>query len=115
MISALLIRTQSLAGIFTEEEMKLSDLITNASDSDHLKSESGNTLIDFLKSVSGSKAPVSVDGYMKKTESDEYVMFSESPRSTSWAQISVRKVRALEYFGREFIPDGVCAKVRLTL
>jgi hypothetical protein len=52
---------------------------------------------------------------MKKAEEDDYVMFSESPRAATWAQISVRKVRTLEYFGREFIPDGVCAKVRLTL
>ncbi|MGA8731342.1 MAG: hypothetical protein WB608_21470 [Terracidiphilus sp.] len=95
--------------------MKLQELISNASELEHLKSGRGNAFIDFLKSLTGSKTPISVDGYMKKADKDDFFMFSESPRAATWAQISVRKVRALEYFGREFIPDGVCAKVRLTL
>lgn len=95
--------------------MKLIEVISRSSDSEHLKSSHANLFADFIKSITGSKAPVSVDGYMKKAESDDFFMFSESPRAATWSQISVRSVRALEYFGREFIPDGVCAKVRLTL
>lgn len=95
--------------------MKLIDLISNASDSNNSKSASRNSFVALLKTISGTGAPVSIDGYMKKAETDDFVMFSESPRAASWAQISIRKVRALEYFGREFVPDGVCAKVRLTL
>lgn len=95
--------------------MKLKDLNSNASDSNNRKSASHNSFVALLKSITGSGAPVSLDGYMKQAETDEFVMFSESPRAASWAHISIRKVRSLEYFGREFIPDGVCAKVRLTL
>lgn len=95
--------------------MKLIDLLSDASSSENQKLRNGKPFVDFLKTLAGSKIPVSVDGYMKKAETDDFIMFSESPRAASWAQISVRKVRALEYFGREFIPDGVCAKVRLTL
>lgn len=75
----------------------------------------GNLFSQFLRSFKKLKEPVYVDGYMKKSQSDEFVMFSESPRSADWSEIAVRNVRELEYFGREFIPEGICAKVRLTL
>ena len=95
--------------------MKLNDLISEDGQFEQSNAGQGNLLIEFLKSITGTKAPISVDGYMKKADQDDYIMFSESPRAATWAQISIRKVRALEYFGREFIPNGVCAKVRLTL
>jgi hypothetical protein len=93
--------------------MKLNDLISADGPSEQPKA--GKGFIELLKSITGTKAPISLDGYMKKADKDDYIMFSESPRAATWAQISIRKVRALEYFGREFIPNGVCAKVRLTL
>ena len=77
--------------------------------------QGGNIISGFLRSFAKPKEPVYVDGYMKKGQSEDFVMFSESPRSATWSEIAVRNVRELEYFGREFIPDGVCAKVRLTL
>jgi hypothetical protein len=95
--------------------MKLNDLISTNREPENVESAKGNLFLNIFNSITGSKAPISLDGYMKKADKDDYVMFSESPRATSWAQISIRKVRTLEYFGREFIPDGVCAKVRLTL
>lgn len=95
--------------------MAVSGLISNESDSIDMKLGSGNTFVDFFKSIFGLQSPVSVEGYMKKADSDDIVMFSESPRAASWVPLPVRRVRSLEYFGREFIPDGVCAKVRLTL
>lgn len=95
--------------------MALSEVMSNESNSLDMKLNSGSTVIDFLKSIVGLKSSVSVEGYMKQTEAEDVVMFSESPRASTWVPLPVRRVRSLEYFGREFIPDGVCAKVRLTL
>ncbi|HUN83066.1 MAG TPA: hypothetical protein VMU48_01740 [Terracidiphilus sp.] len=95
--------------------MKLHDLASNQGNSAPSKIRGGNAFTAFLKSVLGRKDPVLVDGYMRKGPSDEFIMFSESARSANWSEIAVRNVRALEYFGREFAQDGVCAKVRLTL
>jgi len=96
-------------------KMAPSGLISNESDSLDMKISSGNTFVDFFKSIVGLQSSVSLEGYMKKAESDDVVMFSESPRAASWIPLPVSRVRSLEYFGREFIPDGVCAKVRLIL
>jgi hypothetical protein len=95
--------------------MKLNDLISCDGELENTEPAKGNLFLNILDSITGIKAPISLDGYMKKADKDDYVMFSESPRASTWAEISIRKVRSLEYFGREFVPDGVCAKVRLTL
>lgn len=95
--------------------MKLHELVPNQGDSGPVKIRGGNAFTGFLRSILGRKDPVLVDGYMKKGLSDDFVMFSESARSDNWSEISVRRVRALEYFGREFAQDSICAKVRLTL
>lgn len=95
--------------------MKLHELNSNQVNSGPVKIRGGNAITGFFRSFLGRRDPVLVDGYMKKGLSDDFVMFSESARSANWSEISVRSVRALEYFGREFAQDGICAKVRLTL
>jgi len=80
-----------------------------------MRTPGGNVFSTFLRSFVKAKGPVHVEGYMKKGQSDDLVMFSESPKSANWSEIAVRNVRELEYFGRELVSDGVCAKVRLTL
>lgn len=93
----------------------MSDLISNESEAPDMKISFGNTLVDFFKSIVGLQSSVSVEGYMKKADTEDVVMFSDSPRAVNWVPLPVSRVRSLEYFGREFIPDGICAKVRLIL
>ncbi len=69
---------------------------------------------ELLRPIVGSKVPISVNGYLRRAETEDFVMFSESLRSASWIRVAVRNVRALEYFGQEAAPGGDCAKVRLT-
>lgn len=95
--------------------MKLNDMVLHIGRYYRARFRDGRASVDFLKSVRRSKGPALVDGYIKQAETDDCVLFSESPRSTSWVRISTRRIQQLEYFGREFVTDGVCAKVRLTL
>lgn len=93
--------------------MYLNGLISSFTGSLPLKSASRRSFINSLSNVNASAKPISVDGYLRKAEKEDFVLFSESLQSTSWIRISVRKIIELDYLGRELAPLGVCAKVRL--
>jgi hypothetical protein len=95
--------------------MYLNGLISSFTGSRPFRSASRRAFINSLSNVSASAEPISVNGYLRKAETDDFVLFSESLQATSWIRISVRKIHELDYLGRELAPHGVCAKVRLTI
>jgi hypothetical protein len=95
--------------------MQFNELISHLSKSPRVRLRSGQALSDSLGSVGDSRNPISVNGYMRKAETDGFVLFSESLRAKPWFKISVHKIHALEYYGQKFVTHEVCAKVRLTL
>jgi len=95
--------------------MYLNGLISSFTGSLPLRSASRRAFINSLSNVNATVEPVSVQGYLRKAETEGFVLFSESLQSTSWIRISVRKIHELDYLGRELAPLGVCAKVRLTV
>jgi hypothetical protein len=106
---------QPMAGTFKERKMHLNELISHLSRSPRMRCGGGQTFDDSHGSVCESQSKVSVEGYMKKAETDGFVLFSESLLWKPWIRIPVQKIHALEYFGPKFITHEVCAKVRLTL
>ena len=95
--------------------MKLKDLIRNLFTSSRVKHVSGQSFADVLRSLDRSSRPISVDGYIRKAESDDFVLFGESPRADLWTPISVRRINELEHLGQEVARDRVCERVRLIL
>lgn len=59
--------------------------------------------------------PISIDGYIRKAETDDFILFGESPRADLWTPIPVRQISELEYLGQEVARDRVCERVRLIL
>jgi hypothetical protein len=55
-----------------------------------------------------------VDGYIKKAETKDFVLFSPTPQADQWTQISVRRISELEHLGQEAAKEGLCDRVRLT-
>ncbi len=95
--------------------MNLRNLIPALFRSSQVKHVSGQSFADILKSLDGSRSPISVDGFVRKAETDGFILFSESPRAQPWIQIPVRRINELEHLGQELAPDGVCERVRLVL
>jgi hypothetical protein len=95
--------------------MKLKDLIRNLFTSSRVKHISGQSFADVLRSLEHSIRPISIDGYIRKAETDDFILFGESPRADLWTPIPVRQISELEYLGQEVARDRVCERVRLIL
>ena len=74
---------------------------------------SGQSFADILRLLNQT-GPICVDGYIKKAETKDFVLFSSTPQAEQWTQISVRRISELEHFGQEAAREGLCDRVRLT-
>jgi hypothetical protein len=82
---------------------------------DRARFDGGVSLLTFLKASGVRGGRTSIEGYVARTETDEFLLFSRMPGSGSWVRIRTRDIQQAEYFGNE-LRDGVFhAKVRLTL
>jgi hypothetical protein len=93
--------------------MKLKNLIPARFRSSRVKHVSGQSFADVLRLIDQT-GPISVDGYIKKAETKDFVLFSPTPQADQWTQISVRRISELEHLGQEAAKEGLCDRVRLT-
>jgi hypothetical protein len=93
--------------------MKLKNLIPARFRSSRVKHVSGQSFADVLRLLDQT-GPISVDGYIKKAETKDFVLFSPTPQADHWTQISVRRISELEHLGQEVAKEGLCDRVRLT-
>ncbi len=69
----------------------------------------------ILQSLLPTKAPISLEGYLRRTEMKGFMMFSQSYNATTWIAIPVGRVRELEWMGPEANVSTELARVRLII
>lgn len=95
--------------------MNFKDVIAGWLNPDEVQSVNWEKFAEVLRSSDHSRRLVSAEGYLKKAETDGFILFSESPLTDEWLKIPVSRVSELVYFGQESLNDGACGRVRLTV
>ncbi len=92
-----------------------SNLALHRPDPSNLDLNRRKTPGSILQSILPAKAPISLEGYLRRAETKGFMMFSQSYSAATWIAIPVGRVRELEWMGPEGSVSTELARVRLII
>jgi hypothetical protein len=95
--------------------MNLKDIILGLLKPEEVQHVNWKTFAEIIRTTDHSSRPVTFEGYLRKAETDGFVLISESPQTEEWLPVPVSRISELLYFGQESLNEGASGRVRLTI